>query len=70
MTKVAAVAFLFALVTGCAEGQQDRAPPRPIWFLKTDFTRPDHVSTWDFNDPPISVCGGLLGGLLSGLAGR
>ncbi len=67
MRQAAVAVFLFGLV-GCAEGQQERTPPRPFWFRKTDFVRPGHVSTWDFNDPPISVCGQVVGCLLSGFA--
>jgi hypothetical protein len=69
MRQVAA-ALLFALLMGCAEGQQERVPPRPLWFQRTDFVRPGHVSTWDCDNPPVSVCGQVLGTILTGLAGR
>jgi hypothetical protein len=69
MRQVAA-ALLSALLMGCAEGQQERVPPHPFWFQKTDFVRPGHVSTWDYNDPPVSVCGQLLGCILGGSAHR
>jgi hypothetical protein len=70
MIRVTAAALLSALVLGCAEGQQEQAPapPRPVWFQKSDFVRPGHVSTWDLNDPPVSACGRLFGGILAGAA--
>ena len=68
MRWVVALASFSFLMVGCATADQDRQPSRPFWFQKTDFTRPGHASTWQDHDPPLSVCGETLGGLLKALA--
>jgi hypothetical protein len=62
------LALCLVLAAGCATTPPE--PPRPFWFQKTDFTRPGDPSTWRLDDPPISVCGTILGGALRAAAGR
>lgn len=68
MRRFFALVCFGSLVTGCAAGQQERQPSRPIWFQKTDFVRPGNASTWQNTDPPLSVCGEICGGLLKTIA--
>lgn len=65
-----ALASFCLLLTGCAAAQQERQPSRPIWFQKTDFTRPGSPETWSKDDPPLSVSGEILGGLLRAMAAK
>ncbi len=66
--KQSLLALCLFLAAGCATTSSE--PPRPFWFQKTDFTRPTDSSTWRADDPTLSVCGSILGGVLRCLAGH